>query len=378
MKTKFNVTIATYPNQISLQNDIRYIKSTLLYADNVTLISPLASVYTDLSNNQSTLDEIAVLNLFERAAPYCRAGDVDLEKQIINTVEKLRVVMKTKNRSIPMTKRLEFNREFLKYGKEIITVIEEFFGVNSCKELSLLLKVGAIKIEDYQSNLNEDRFVYEFYEKLKTAINSSYPLFDKKSNDIIQAAINDGILNVSDINKYKLKSTSATDEIIMQLPSFEMASCDEILDIKKDLNKYLINFRSAMLKYSDSIKNLPWDEDFVQECRILYDKELLPSLCDMEEKTKSNSFIKNLSIDLITDKSLLKTAGAICLCIASKGAINSFMNVASVDKCILATTSLYGVKKIAEQYKEYIKNRKEIESNELYFYYKASKKIEQK
>lgn len=48
-----------------------------------------------------------------------------------------------------------------------------------------------------------------------------------------------------------------------------------------------------MLEYSESIQSMPWDTDFESECELLYNKEVVPALLEIEESTKDGSFIKN-------------------------------------------------------------------------------------
>lgn len=53
----------------------------------------------------------------------------------------------------------------------------------------------------------------------------------------------------------------------------------------------MIRFRSKMLEYSAAIQNMPWDTYFESECEILYNKEVVPALLEIEENTKDGSFI---------------------------------------------------------------------------------------
>ena len=46
-----------------------------------------------------------------------------------------------------------------------------------------------------------------------------------------------------------------------------------------------------MLEYSESIQSMPWDTDFESECELLYNKEVVPALLEIEESTKDGSFI---------------------------------------------------------------------------------------
>ena len=57
----------------------------------------------------------------------------------------------------------------------------------------------------------------------------------------------------------------------------------------------MVRFRSKLLNYSEQIQSLPWDKDFASEYQILFDKEVAPEIIEIEEATKDNSFIKNIT-----------------------------------------------------------------------------------
>ena len=61
--TGFDFTIAVMPDTTNMDKDLRYVKSALLYADKVTLISPLAHLFYQLTNDLNTASEKAILHL---------------------------------------------------------------------------------------------------------------------------------------------------------------------------------------------------------------------------------------------------------------------------------------------------------------------------
>ncbi|MDQ4679403.1 hypothetical protein, partial [Stenotrophomonas maltophilia group sp. RNC7] len=134
------------------------------------------------------------------------------------------------------------------------------------------------------------------------SISNSYPLFDEYANNLMGSAISEGIVNISDMDKYKAIHAGLTDKLLFKLPSFEFAEVDEILDIRKELERPLLRFRGKTIEYAESIQTLPWDKDFEDECCILYNKEIVPSILEIEEMIEDNNIIKNLGITLLTDE----------------------------------------------------------------------------
>ena len=73
----FDFTIAIVPNNTSLERELNYIKSALLYADKVTLISPLAYMFDRLTDKGNSLNEKTVLRLIEQILPLAKLNDID-------------------------------------------------------------------------------------------------------------------------------------------------------------------------------------------------------------------------------------------------------------------------------------------------------------
>ena len=205
-----------------------------------------------------------------------------------------------------------------------------FIGNENADDLDSLIRHGQVKIESFNNSIADvDRCVLEYYNKLKVALKSSYPLFDEQSNDLMKAALESNIINVSPTDKRKITHAGLADNYIQRLPSFSEATIDELIDIKSELSQPLIRFRSKMLSYSDSLQSMPWDNDFEKECDLLYDKEVAPALLEIEECTKDNSFIKNLGKKFFTDEGFWKSTGGLVIGVAAGRVISSFNDIIS-------------------------------------------------
>ena len=131
-----------------------------------------------------------------------------------------------------------------------------------------------------------------------------------------------------------------------------------------------------MLEYSESIQSMPWDTDYESECELLYNKEVVPALLEIEESTKDGSFIKNLGRKFLTDEGVWRSTGGLVVSIAAGGVISAFNNAISSDTAMLVTGGAYAATKIASAYEEYTANKREIERKDLYFYYKAGRLLD--
>lgn len=373
----FDFTVAIAPSD-NIEQELQYIKAALLYADKITLISPLAYLYSQLSSQSNHLSEKDVVRMIEYALPLCRKQEPDLYQNGLSAIGQLKSVLSSpKYRSVKYVDRIKIRKELLDYAAKIDSVLLEILGEEDTKELQILLKSKKLVLQPFEHDLTDLLGITkEYFGMLGKSIKSSFPLFDETSSKLMSAAVNAKIIQLNDIDKRKITHAGLSEKMIRQLPSFERSSVNEILDINKELNGPLTRFRAKMLTYSDNIQSLPWDDHFAEECTLLYHKEIAPELQEIEELTHENSFVKNLGREIISDGAFLKSAGGLIVGIAAAGIIPSFTQSVSSDVTILATGGAWATTKIAAAYNDYRKNKKEIEKKDLYFYYKAGKILE--
>ena len=374
----FDFTVAIVPNNTSLEREMNYIKSALLYADKVTLISPLAYMFNRLTDKGNSLNERTVIKLIEQILPLAKLNDTSFYEETYPVIKEFSNIIHSKRyKSIPYVKKLEIQRQLRSFTMEICEVMFSLVGEQHGIELQTLINKGQVEIEEFNHSLGDlDLCVKDYCDLLTKSIQSSYPLFDTQSNDLMKAAVDSRIVNLSSIDKQKITHAGLTDNYIQKLPSFSEASMDELIDIKNELSKPLTRFRGKMLEYSESIQSMPWDTDFESECELLYNKEVVPALLEIEESTKDGSFIKNLGRKFLTDEGVWRSTGGLVVSIAAGGVISAFNNAISSDTAMLVTGGTYAATKIASAYEEYTANKREIERKDLYFYYKAGRLLD--
>ncbi len=112
--------------------------------------------------------------------------------------------------------------------------------------------------------------------------------------------------NRNSIHVQNLKVGQLFNDLAIKLPNLINIPINEILDIKKDLEKPLVNFRKKKLKCSETVQAMPFEQGFYEECHRLYYTEIAPAMLEIEELLKENSFVKNLGAKLFSDESFLK------------------------------------------------------------------------
>lgn len=374
----FDFTIALIPKELDLTQEMNYVKSALLYADQVTLISPMAYLFHQFTDEKNSLNEKNAIKLFYKILPLIKEKDPNTYNSFYPVLNELSKIVNGKQyNSLPYVKKIQIKSQLKSYSQDFSKLMFSFIGNENADDLDSLIRHGQVKIESFNNSIAYvDRCVLEYYNKLKVALKSSYPLFDEQSNDLMKAALESNIINISPIDKRKITHAGLADNYIQRLPSFAEATVDELIDIKSELSQPLIRFRSKMISYSDSLQSMPWDNDFEKECDLLYDKEVAPALLEIEECTKDNSFIKNLGKKFFTDEGFWKSTGGLVLGVAAGGAISSFNDVISTEQGMLAAGGAFVLSKIAGAYIDYKEKKKDIQRKDLYFYYKAGRELD--
>lgn len=273
--------------------------------------------------------------------------------------------------------KIELRNQLKVLIKELDTPFLEMMGESQTDELNKLLRSGKLVLQKFEHSLADvDGCVSEYFGLLSKSVRDSMPLFDEPCSNLMRSAMASRIITFSEQEKQRITHAGLSENLFARLPDFNEASVDEIIDIRKELDKAIVRFRSKMISYSKNIQLLPWDDDFEEECSRLYYQEIAPAVLEIDELTKENSFIRNLFGNAFADREFLKSVGGLVIGVAAAGVIPSFTQAVSADTTMLAAGGAWAATKIAAAYKEYQKKKRDILKNDLYFYYKAGKMLE--
>lgn len=373
-KNRCNFAISVIEDKLSLEKEIKYIKSILLYADKIDISSFLLSTVKNILSirNLNNIDNI--LEYFYFLKEFFKVIDNNIYLKIDN------ILLFMSKEQIKYFKKNGIPKEIKKGIENLCNDTINIFGVNNIYEIYNLIGKNILTVSNiYNSPFCDkpEEYFIEYYKNLQNSIKNSYPLFDKKTKDFILSMSELGMLDLSSIDRMSMKHGEFVDNTMLQLPSFDFLPIDEILDIKKSLIKYIDRFRGSMLKYTDEINSMPWDKDFKRECYMVYQKHIAPSIEELDELTKENSFIKNLGLNMKFD---FKTDTLPTIGIGADlfGILENIFNYCSDNKILIGSISFALFNKSVLALIDKIKKDDVIRKNHLFFYYKAGKLIENK
>ena len=372
-KKNLDILIGLSPGgNISIGEELEYIKVALLYGDNITLVSPKSLLFLGVScilgmNERQTYRYfIDMIKSIEK--------DEYKKEQYECIFQQYTAIKRKKHKNMQellLIKQIEmqFNSSIEEYKNKII----EMFGEESILQfISAMntnrLVVDTLNIEENNEFFN-DRLIEEFFNKVSSAVVSGnkYPIYNKSTVDLLKSAIKEGKIQVPSYSNSNIKNANVASDLILRLPVFENATVDEIIDIRKELDKYVNNFRGAIVDYSEKIKSEPWTNEFEHEAYNLFLKEVNPKIMAIDEEVKANKLLYKMVEKNLKNPISFATPmfGAII------SPISNFINLSTT--AMLTGASMAGTSLLA--YKEWKEKLSQIEQNQLYFYYKSGKII---
>lgn len=374
---QLHITIGSSPqageasHSIDLGNELQMIKAALLYADHSTLCSPVASVFAEFVGmaDLSTSEKLAVLETLPTWCPGTSAADQARDLKDRYKRARSRRYSKKGQESLGRFERA-LDEAWPALSDGLTEVVTRLGG----DEIISAAESGLLCIHRFEAPIGSsllDRETGSVVDEYVSVVGgtvsdkSTYPLFDEQTNSIISSGIKAGFIQVSDFGIARGREVGLAADLFRRLPLFPRASVKEILDIRRELATVLLRFRSAMLGFSKEIKDASWDEEFGLAAETVFRKEVAPAILDIEEAVKSNRFVAELSQRLVPLGGVALSALAI-----------SMSNLPHAALAALATGASVGSATVIQAYRGWDEKRQTTERNHLYFYYKASKFLE--
>ena len=362
--TELKITIASMGQRgTGLTQEINMIKSALLYADKVTVISPLASLFMPI-------DCLANSNIDEQLhAFFAMAEAADLINQEIEMVYLSYLVLAKKRRR---TKQELLSFEKLRHSlkkafddKGFAQKAQQVADEAGAHHIRKAISQGIVEIhllETYGNDITESYLSTVFGALLS---GNSFPMLDRGTGLLIDSLFKLPLsFKLSDETVSRGKEVALNDALLSGLPEYPNATVDEVLDIRKELQKDLIRYRSALITFSEEIQALPWNDSFEAEAQRIYRKHVSPEIESISVSVANSTELRNLSRRLREDPVVLTSAIAL---------VNSLVNggpalVSQIAPAALAGSVLVDLFKTISDTRQV---KREVRERPLYFLHKT-------
>ncbi len=374
---EFSISVVP-TGELNINNEIKLIKSILLYADDITINSLAVTMLNVINNiNIKKRSILEMINVMEKVNPFIKMSDQKLSFEIDNVMQQVNSIKpllkkKHKNRyEILATNML--NRPSSKLETtfdEIIKIVEDILTSSGYREI--LKSNDFLKFESYYSDIdNTDEMMNEYFNKVleTTKTLSIFPVFDKETAELVRLYESE---NGDNSLKSKLDHNAhgaIVSNMFLKLPALDFLSIEQLLEIRETLKKYLINFRKAIYEFSTKINCSQWDEGFEYEINKIYNAEVLPQIEELQQRIKENSLIEKVLKENYIDKSFWITlVGTVEMALSDTNMLLQAITSATFIGSTICNT-------VRSSY-NYYETNEEIKKNTMYFYYKANSEMD--
>jgi hypothetical protein len=329
------VVAASPGSEVSVAPELGLIKAALLYGDEVTLLSPVTTMFLGVEG-LGRFSMIEQVRLIRMVAPYLMENGVE---ELLKGFDTLDTVLRARGAGsrllqARLTEMMRPAQETL--SAEIATIVRNA----EVDQLARARAEGLLKIESANpattidlisdvviaAKLRErgeptdsghaERMVATFVGKLSDhlSLGREYLLLDESVADLTKAAIKAGMFKPADGPAGRSAQAMTASGLMGRLPTFPDATVDEVLDIREVLAPALTQFRSAMVTLSKDFKSPAWETGFEDEVHDAWIESVHPAV-----EAIDSSVCENKSLLAMTTGTL--KAGSPGLAILGAGAV---------------------------------------------------------
>ena len=371
----FHVTVGTTPDNrsregVSLARDIDLAKAALLYADRATLVSPSSNMLVQMAAfAEAGVNSMSKKQRFDHMVEMVQAlpgGEAFAEiGPLYHSLRKKRH-LSPEERRVKLRIEGEVSGAWTQLRTTMLSTLDAAGGGELFDALdSGLLELHPLNLADPSTDGSTDDVVWAFADAIMEAVQdpSTYLLLDDGSGGLLRSFVREGHLGDVRGGDARGRQVTLAASLFERLPQFDLASLQEVLDVRRELDRHVSRFRAAMAEYSDSIEAASWDEDFAADAEAVFVRDVAPAVRDIEDAVASATYLRALT-SRFTDK-LSGLAPVLSLALTQAPTLPDIVGLAAAGATGVANAYLAG--------KEHRDGRRSAEQNKLFFYYGAGR-----
>lgn len=369
------------PGTLDLREDLALAKAALLYADHVKLCSIGSSWLSGI-------------------AAYAEASREERARLVVKFLADLQPSMTPEQiyffeAVVGMRSRAEYRRVKKRTRKEILGMVAErekeldamvleqhrAAGIEGFREA---VKSGRLEVHPFRQTspeaiveaklrgkgnllegINLVDVLLEYIDQVSAALEdgSTYPVFDDLTGDFVAEAVRAGLIDAPESTADRGRYAGISSDLLRRLPLFETVSLSDILDVRRELERPLRGFREAIRDFSREIRSAGWEPGFPDEADALFREKVKPAVDRIEAEIKQHAGLREFAWKTARYGATPAAFGAL---IGSAADLPTFTVAATGAVSGLGAA---GVKAMADRRDKL----KEIEEQQLYFYYRAGR-----
>lgn len=295
---KFRIVVCTYADR-SLDSSAELLKGAIVYGDEVLLHSPTAVLLASVASlaNMAPGDLVGFLREVAPALGETGEGFTEQMRQLdqsFGAVPTDALIQLLLDQSSPMRELVKMfdpsaaaeldghTREFARVRQDLDRVIEEQLAAAGVGTVLPAIDAGLLQLAPIGST---DDLFNGYMEALWSVLRDPryFPLFDTRIAELVDAAVREGALDLSTGARSKGRQAAAASGFLARLPTFPLASMDEIIDIRGELDRPLIRFRAEMVRVAKDLGVDAFDPRFDEVAEEAWTSRVRPALLELEE-----------------------------------------------------------------------------------------------
>lgn len=321
------IVIATTPTShatgVELAYDLQLIRSALLYADQVEIISPGVTMLESMRQlHRAGPDALIALatSLDAETLAHLGGGNPAQIQLLLQRISEYQSLNRAQKRNLPADARLLYETMLDQLRASIAgadqTGLERHATNVQMLEIDEALDSGLLKINHdvTQQMFVEDSFGETYGEILRDLIaGGGSLLLDDQVGKVVRAMIREGMVEMSQVAEARSIKASAGTTMIAQLPAFHRAEVGKILEVRSDLDQQLSRYRRGMREYAQKLESYPFTPELQDELHDMWLEEIQPAVQDIQTKVSRKTIAKNTAWEAAASTKFFGIEGAASL-----------------------------------------------------------------
>jgi hypothetical protein len=367
----------------SLAHETQQCHAAMLYADEVTLVSPRAALLQTVFQAPNAPSR-ELLKILADAAPRYFPELADRLRQKQATLEGYPA-----RSSLDKAQRKIFDQALRQLAEDLEPVrqkafenSEEILSRAGFGELQLAVDAGVLTIDpltgadvgSFDDKSTVDMMI-DLLNEIQRVLESGivYPLFGNWVSNIVRLGVEAELFKPIPQARRLGGDAAMAEGLFDRLPNFPHATTKEILDVRSLLASPLTRFRVGVRELSKEVELNPEDPQYGMAVEDAWNLKVSPALLEIEDAMLTNTSLKNLAARSIRDPAGLATLGG-------AAALPATLAVAAGPATALSAVAAFAVGLSATAVRGLLAQGdtlREATNSQLYFLYGANGRIGQ-
>jgi hypothetical protein len=306
---------ADFENGHFLAHDLQMVRSALLYADTVELLSPAAVMVGSVAALESA-DGDAWLSVFDSMDDSSLAslgvdGDPAQWKATLAEYRQISALPRAERRRALGAHNAELQRlkkemeRYIRGADGPADMLREILETAGAPELVEAVESGALTLSwDFMSlDADTDTQIEQYAERLRLLLASpnEHLLLDERMAGIAREMIEEGQVTPHDLVLSRAARSQLGTGLVSRLPAFPNASVSSVLQARGELADALSAYRRGVARISEKVRSGPFDEGMHSEVTDVWRDEVQPAVNRLRADLSRTRLSREAAVNLGTD-----------------------------------------------------------------------------